>query len=373
MTIDPNDSIGSEVDSISETADVTSAATPKAPPPRKRNSFLLGVVLTCVLAVSMVSAGLWYYPDLMPGTKNTALAEQLSAQTSEITSLKAELAHLQDQTVIGTDLAARLTAVEQLTATPATGQDLSTVESALQSLDARVTALESPQPLTNATNAPQDPTQAAAIAALRKDVETLKSSPVLPESINALIETAQTRFDEAESRAQALLLQAETQSEMALKQAALGQVRAAMDTGAPFASALAGLTGLEVPNSLIDKADSGVPTLSSLQAAFPDAARAALTVFSAGDTGATWTDRIGAFFRVQTGARTLVAHDGSDPDAILSRAEAAVQNGDLTAALTEIAGLSPDAQSAMADWAARADQRLKALDSVAVLTTALDK
>ena len=373
MTIDSNDSIGSEVGSIPEAADAASAVTPKAPPSKKRNSFMLGVGLTCVLAVSMVYAGLWYYPDLMPGTKNTALAEQFSAQTSEITSLKADLAQLKDQTFIGTDLAARLTAVEQLAATPATGQDLSTVERALESLDARVAVLESRQPLTNATNAPQDQTQAAAIATLRKDVETLKSTPVSPESINALIATAQTKFDEAESRAQAVLHQAETQSEKTLKQAALAQVRAAMDTGAAFASALTGLTSLEVPAALIDTAATGVPTVSSLQAAFPDAARAALMVFSAGDTGATWTDRIGAFFRVQTGARTLVAHDGSDPDAILSRAEAALQKGDLTAALTEIAGLSPDAQSAMADWVALADQRLKALDSVAILTTALDK
>jgi hypothetical protein len=42
---------------------------------------------------------------------------------------------------------------------------------------------------------------------------------------------------------------------------------------------------------------------------------------------------------------------------VLSRAEAAVRDGRLADALAEIAALPEDGRSAMADWAARAENR----------------
>ncbi len=57
---------------------------------------------------------------------------------------------------------------------------------------------------------------------------------------------------------------------------------------------------------------------------------------------------------------------GDDPDAILSRAEAAVGSGDLTTALTEISALPAEGQARMAEWVALATRRQAAL---AALTT----
>ena len=63
---------------------------------------------------------------------------------------------------------------------------------------------------------------------------------------------------------------------------------------------------------------------------------------------------LGNFLRVQTGARSIEPREGSDPDAVLSRANAAVETGDVAGALTEIGSLPQPAQDAMATWIGRA-------------------
>ena len=64
--------------------------------------------------------------------------------------------------------------------------------------------------------------------------------------------------------------------------------------------------------------------------------------------------------RRQLGARSVQPREGSDPDAVLSRAEAAVRDGDLSEALNELDNLPEDVQSAMADWLADARARVAA-------------
>jgi len=68
---------------------------------------------------------------------------------------------------------------------------------------------------------------------------------------------------------------------------------------------------------------------------------------------------------VQTGVRSLEPREGNDPDAVLSRAEAAVRAGDLGAALDEITALPDPGQAALADWAATAQTRADALGAMA--------
>jgi hypothetical protein len=82
------------------------------------------------------------------------------------------------------------------------------------------------------------------------------------------------------------------------------------------------------------------------------------------------TDGLLAFLRVQTGARSLQPREGTDPDAVLSRAEAAVKGGDVAASLTELAGLPAQGQAAMADWSARAKVYLAAHEALAGLAAA---
>ncbi len=53
----------------------------------------------------------------------------------------------------------------------------------------------------------------------------------------------------------------------------------------------------------------------------------------------------------------MAPREGDDPDAVLSRAEAAVRDGRVADALTEIETLPAPVQDAMADWLASARAR----------------
>jgi hypothetical protein len=89
--------------------------------------------------------------------------------------------------------------------------------------------------------------------------------------------------------------------------------------------------------------------------------------------GATWSDRITNYFKSQTGVRSLTPREGPEPDAVLSRAEAALQAGDLTAALTELQALPEAGQSAIAPWRSRVEQRLAAQSATDALLRATDQ
>lgn len=123
-----------------------------------------------------------------------------------------------------------------------------------------------------------------------------------------------------------------------------------------------------MPEALLSQAQ-GVPTLAHLRQSFPAAARDALAMSlaeTAGE-GTTW-DRLSAFLRSQTQARSLSPRAGDDPDAILSRAEAALSAGDLAAALREVEALPPTGRDRMAEWAGLAQRRLAAREALAVLS-----
>ena len=100
---------------------------------------------------------------------------------------------------------------------------------------------------------------------------------------------------------------------------------------------------------------------------FPDAARAALEASLEANMGATWSERVKNFLRAQTGARALTPQEGDDPDAVLSRAEAALAAGDVEGALAELDALPAEGKAAMTDWLAQANLRLQAEAALAPL------
>ena len=109
----------------------------------------------------------------------------------------------------------------------------------------------------------------------------------------------------------------------------------------------------------------GIPSLPALQASFPDAARAALAAETAAGTGDG--GGLTGFLRAQLGVRSLSPQDGDGTDAILSRAEAALHRGDLSAALTEVQALGGPAADALASWRTDAETRQAALAAYAAL------
>jgi hypothetical protein len=78
-----------------------------------------------------------------------------------------------------------------------------------------------------------------------------------------------------------------------------------------------------------------------------------------------------AFLRHQLDVRSVEPREGDDPDAILSRAEAALRDSRLTDALAEIATLPEAAQAPMGAWIAAAEGRVAALSALQALVETL--
>lgn len=197
-------------------------------------------------------------------------------------------------------------------------------------------------------------------------VQTLADQAgALEQQIAEAAEQAQATISAAQAEAQKLQDAASESTRRAEAVVAVAALQAALDQGVSPEPALENLraAGVEPPASVT----AAVPTLAQLREGFDPAARASLRAALRADApgeGAMGT--IGNFLRAQTGARSVKPREGSDPDAVLSRARAAVANGDITAALTEIHTL-PDvakATPAMAEWMASAQSYADAHDAL---------
>ncbi|WP_050521859.1 hypothetical protein [Pseudorhodobacter wandonensis] len=323
----------------------------------------------------VVAAGLGFglaqmTPEGWPVPGASPLQTQLSQQAEEIKALRAELQAMpkDDTKAVLDELGAvRDTAANALaTAEEAKLAAAALPESAqgpdftpqITALQERLTALET-RP---AADGAVDP---AVLGKLTVEIDTLRSG----------LADQKAAAEQLVAEAEAVRADAAAKAQTVLLKAALTNVEAAMQNGASFAEPLTELTnaGLTIPAILSENAENGVPTVAALMASFDKPARAALEASLRGNMGSTWTDRVGSFLRAQTGARSLTPQEGTDPDAILSRANAAVATGDIQTALTEITTLPEAAQEALSAWVAQAKLRFDAQAATAALATALSE
>lgn len=321
-----------------EAPPVVTVEPPKPAEPVRRPGWvapLLGGAIAAGLGYGLAQ----YVPGGWPIQDTSALQAALTAQQAETESLKAQLAEVAARPIAGpdSDLEARVAALADQAA-----PDLAPLQQQIAALEQRLAAIEA-MPVSG--NAPS----AAALAAQQAAADAI--------------------LKQAEDTAAQIKADAEATAKAAEARAALGRVQAALDSGSAYASALPALG--DVPAVLKDNAETGVPTLAALQEAFPAAARAALEAALRANMGESWSDRVANFLRTQTGARSLTPREGSDPDAVLSRAEAALASGDIAAALSETAALPAEAQPALADWRAQAETRQAAVAAVAGLAAAM--
>ncbi len=291
-------------------------------------------------------------PNGWPMGQTTTLETQLAAEITQVKALKSQVLELAQRLDAAQTLADRVAKLEAAPAPVATAPDLSALETRIASLETRPASGGDP----------------AAVAQLRAEIEVLKAngagivSPEVQAGLDAKVKDTEAKLSAIEESAK-------TSAAATMAHAALGQIAAALDSGAPYPAALAELQGMALPAVLTDHAASGLPTLQGLQAAFPDVARAALDAALRANMGQSWSERVANFLRTQTGARTLAPREGTDPDAVLSRAEAATAKGDLATALKEIAALPAEGLAAMGDWQARAQLRLDAATAIKTLMT----
>lgn len=254
-------------------------------------------------------------------------------------------------------------------------QESAQLRSVLASQQERITALEEADPVSLEPMRNEVTTQLGSIDETLADIQErlteLENRPVVTgestvdttayeNQLNAL----QRSVEEQRSEIEGLLQNARSVEEataeaakVASAQAALTRIISAIDDGQGYAAPLDELqqSGATIPPDLAANAE-GVTTLAALQDSFPEAAREALSEArsNAPDEGA---QGFGGFLKRQLGARSVTPREGSDADAVLSRAEAALRRGDLDQTLAEIASLPDAAQSAIADWRARAEAR----------------
>ncbi|MDE0521161.1 MAG: mitofilin family membrane protein [Boseongicola sp.] len=204
-------------------------------------------------------------------------------------------------------------------------------------------------------------------ALLSQAVQTEEQLTRFKGQLEQLVADAEARVAEAEAKivdVEARALEAGEASDAGI-QFAIARLRAAVETGAPYSDVIS--TMEDVPTELADHARTGIPTLHALQQDFPVAARAALAASRNISGEGTVGDRIVAFLRHATNARSLTPREGDSADAILSRAEARVAEGDLPAALAELESLTRASRSAMAGWVANAEFRLAVLGAIDAL------
>lgn len=216
----------------------------------------------------------------------------------------------------------------------------------IESLRQQLAAQE--QTIAELTARPQvDPDAIERVQSLARNAEQYRSE------IEAAAAEAQERLATVQSEADAATQRAQAVASVA----ALG---AALERGGSPTAAVQQLedAGVSVPEPL---AQDDLPTLDQVQMGYDAASRAALRAsLQAGGANGGALGAVGNFLRMQTGARSVEPREGDDPDAVLSRAGALVEQGDLTTALGELQALPPEGQEAMADWMAQTEAYLAA-------------
>ncbi len=380
-TVDTVDAVGQHPDPTPEPSEPAPAAPPQQTVVVRKGGFfplLLGGIVSA--AVGFAAAR---YPDQWPfgaGTQDTfrsdtktalgALDSRLSEQGEQLSSLgdtvaAIDLAPLEQGL---SDLDRRLSEVQGSVDT--VQGDLDGLRTDLSEIDTRLTDLAK-RPIADTVSREAIAAYEDELARLRGTIEAQRAE--IEETIAAEKAEIQAIADAATQIEE----KAEAAARLANARGALNEIQTALETGAPFAPALATLeanTDAQIGDGLRSVAADGVSTEGALRERFPDAARAALrAVREATPAGEAEGSRLANFLRDQLQTRSVTPREGDDPDAVLSRAEAAVRNGDLDAALKEIAALPDVAQAELADWQTDAAARSAAVADAAAVAQALDQ
>jgi hypothetical protein len=352
-------------ETVEDTTPADETTTPAPPPERiveKRGPGFVPLVIGGVVA-----AGIGYFASfsgLLPGAggsdTNTEIESALAQQSEVLSALQEQVATLGTTEAPSVDLSPLTDEIAAL------GARIDETAGAIGALSERVGTLEERPVFTGDVTA--DAAEAAeAVAAMEEQMRAQEEEAArLAAEAEETARAAEEAIAAAEAEARAAMAAAEAE-------AALNELRLAVAEGLPFAEPLAAVAAVaDVPEALSAAAESGVASLEDVQAAFPAAARAALPVALRESAGDSAVDRFTAFVQGQVGGRAVAPREGDNPDAVLSRAQAAVSDGDLETALSEISALPEGALGEMAGWIADAEARtavVTALESVAAAVT----
>mgnify|MGYP006276836317 FL=1 len=290
-------------------------------------------------------------------TRLDDVAQRIDATSERIGSVEAELTRSitavredMSQSIDGIeaqlgDVTERLTAVEKR---PLQESSV-TAQQAFEAYEREVEELEAA--LAEQRQAAEEATAAMEERARQAQAEVEATAQEAAEAQRQAEAEAQRAAEQAQARAAAVEREATTRE-------ALARLDAAIERGRPFETPLSRLSEhADIPEPLSEAAAMGVTSLPDLRDRFPDLAREALDESIRATVDADAMSRMEAFLRAQTGVRSLEPREGDDPDAVLSRAEAALDEGDLETAVSEIGALPDAGQEVLSEWVAEAETR----------------
>lgn len=311
-------------------------------PPARRGSVasVLGVVGFLVLAGAIFFV--WYQQQQAQSGRSAPLAA-LRQQPGPDTSAAVQR------------LADRITALEHQKAL------------VLTQTESRLAALEQRQPadlsqLQGLVNSLQQ--QAGGIAQLSQRMDSLAQQVQSAGNRNQQTASALTqRLDADESRLATLEQSAGKISQLAERATRLARLQSAQMALAQGYK-LGDIPG--APSALARYAETAPPTVATLRLAFPDAARAASAASSPDTEGKSFLARVKAhaeeLVTVRQGDHVLI---GDATAGVLARARAALDAGDLAAAVNAVSSLSGPPAKAMAGWLDQAKALLAARSALA--------
>jgi len=302
-------------------APATETGPAPAPPPPEpvvetRASFI-PMVLGGAVAAGLGALGMQYYDSNMREDAGAAVsAEVQAAITEQATRIDALTERLDG--VPSVDLGPLETSAADVQ-----GQVAALAEQ-VGALDTQVTEL--------AARPAQTAPQAPAAAPAEVDLSGIQSQI---DALRAALDTQEGTISQMIAEAKSEKAGAEEIARQTMARAAVTRILVALDSGAPFEDALADVeanSDVALPEALAQTAASGAPTVAALSESYPDAAREALAAARSDAPAAGVT----GFLSKQLGVRSVAPREGNDPDAILSRMEAAVKEGRLADLATSL-------------------------------------
>ncbi|MDG5497861.1 mitofilin family membrane protein [Niveispirillum sp. BGYR6] len=332
-----------------------------APPPRRRGGRLLGgtALLLALAALSVAGYSHWQQQQM-------AVTASAPVPTVDVTPLEAQIAAL------------RADAQSDRTQVAALAKRLDNVEAQVRQL-AAAPATAAPAPLAD-TPAPTQPPAAPSdlepqLSPLRDQVTALGQRVDGLEKLTALLpglhdghSSLRQKQDELGGRVDALEARKQQASAGEGLVVAIGQLQAALVAGRPYAKELRAVQALtrDLPDlaatlaPLSASAESGLASDVALNRQFRDLAPAILAADRT-RSDASWTDQaLGRLSSIITIRRASGEVAGDGADAILARAEAALNEGSIAKAVAEMEKLSGPAAEKAAPWLAPARARVAA-------------
>ncbi len=363
-------------------------------------------VLTAIVLLALGGAiALWAAPKIAPSLPSgmAPIANWLSSGQSrtdaELSALRSEIETrfnemavpvaadeidamiLKSTSVMNADLSARIDVLagqinETENATIATRlaeleAKFEGLRAELSSLTRQITDISTAGGEISAETSAQIATYSAELEGLRAEIAAMSAQNIaLSEKIDEVSVSSIQQVQEAETVANEMARAAEDERQNSVIRANVSALGVALSDGTSFANILENLTQAGAPEApeALRNASGGIVSMASLRADFPQAAHAAIRASNLKNANDGILSMLAAVIKSQIGGRSLTPQEGDSADAILSRAEDALRQDDLKAALAELANLPAtsmpsEARGPMGDWIANASSRLEAIEA----------